>query len=69
VGYLGVPKAFKLRMITRQLARDTQHWWRSIVTSRLGVELTWEDFQGAFMDLYILESVRSNLRMRFEELK
>jgi len=56
-------------MITRQLARDTQHWWRSIVTSRLGVELTWEDFQGAFMDLYILESVRSNLRMRFEELK
>jgi len=69
LGYLGVPKAFKLRMVTHQLAGDAQHWWRSIVTSRLGVEMTWDDFQGAFMDLYFQESVRSNLRMRFEELK
>ncbi|KAG7633139.1 Retrotransposon gag domain [Arabidopsis suecica] len=56
-------------MVTHQLAGDAQHWWISIVTSRLGVEMTWDDFQGAFMDLYFQESVRSNLRMRFEELK
>ena len=69
LGYLGVPGDFKLRMVTHQLAGDAQHWWRSVVTSRPGVDLTWDDFQRAFMDLYFLESVRSNLRMKFEELR
>ncbi|CAE6126037.1 unnamed protein product [Arabidopsis arenosa] len=69
LGYLGVPEVFKLRMVTHQLAGDAQHWWRSIVTSRPDMELTWDDFQRAFVELYFPESVRSNLRMRFEELK